>query len=139
MKKLIKRIFLIFCVTIQVFLLCGCSGDPVIVFSEHNPKNGLNRNELSVSFRKEQPIYYAVIAPKGFKCEVVKLSLTKKDTKSEYWGFTNYRNKTVNVQGTNYYSDYFIIREEGIFVMQAFNLKNLNKPIATGTFRVYDN
>ena len=62
-----------------------------------------------------------------------------KDTKSELWGYSNYRNKTIRTKGENYYSDYFIIREEGIFVLQAFFLQNLSKPIATGVFRVYDN
>lgn len=68
---------------------------------------------------------------------MLRISLTKKDTKTEFGGYTNYRNKTVKLNRENYYSDYYIIREEGIFVMQAFSVRNLNKAIATGIFRVY--
>lgn len=137
MKTRILKLCFIFTIIIQAFLLGGCSSDPFIVFSTQNPKNGLNRNQLETNFKKEQPIYYAIIAPKGFKDDMVKISLTKKDTKSEFWGYTNYRNKTVKTHNENYYSDYFVIREEGIFVLQAFELENLSKPIATGIFRVY--
>ncbi len=134
-----KKIVLILCIIMQIFLLGGCSSDPFIVFSAQNPKNGFNKNQIEYNFKVEQPVYYALIAPKGFKDDIVRISLTKKDTKSEFWGYTNYRNTTIKLNGENYYSDYFIIREEGIFVLQAFNLKNLSKPIATGIFRVYAN
>ncbi len=134
-----KKIILILCIFVQVFILCGCSQDPFILFSAQNPKNGLNKNQIEYNFKTEQPIYYALIAPKGFQEDMVRISLSKKDTKSEFWGYSNYHNKTIKLKGENYYSDYFVIREEGIFVLQAFNLKNLSKPIATGIFRVYAN
>ncbi len=134
-----KKITLILFAFIQIFILCGCSNSPFIIFSEQNPRNGLNKNQIEYNFKTEQPIYYALISPKGFEDDMVKISLTKKDNETEFGGYTNYRNKTVRLNGENYYSDYFIIREDGIFVLQAFNLKNLSKPIATGIFRVYAN
>ena len=139
MKKTTPLIILSLLLILGLFNLSGCKSDPFIVFSAQNPRNGLNKNQIEYNFKKEQKIYFAIIAPKGFRDDMVKISLTKKDTKTEFWGYSNYRNKTVKLNGENYYSDYLIIREEGIFVMQAFNLQNLNKPIATGIFRVYDN
>lgn len=139
MKTRILRLCLILSAILQIFILCGCSGDPFIVFSTQNPKNGLNKNQIETNFKKGDTVYYVLIAPKGFKDDAVRISLSKKDTKSELWGYSNYRNKTIRTKGENYYSDYFIIREEGIFVLQAFFLQNLSKPIATGVFRVYDN
>ncbi len=134
-----KKIILILCAFAQIFIFCGCSKEPLIVFSEQNPKNGLNKNQIEYNFKTGQPIYYAIISPEGFEDDMVRISLSKKDTKSEFWGYSNYRNKTIKLKGENYYSDYFIIREEGIFVLQAFHLRNLSKPIATGVFRVYAN
>ena len=139
MKKITLLTLLSLLLFSGLFIFGGCKSDPFIVFSAQNPKNGLNKNQIEYNFKKEQKIYYAIIAPKGFKDDMVKISLTKKETDTEFWGYSNYRNKTVKLNGENYYSDYFVIREEGIFVMQAFNLKNLNKQIATGIFRVYDN
>lgn len=138
MKKLISRTGLVLCIILQLTLLIGCTKDPFVVFSSQNPKEGLNREQLSVLFRKEQPVYYAIIAPKGFKGEMIRVSLSKKDTKSEFWGYANYRNQTVKVNGNKYFSDYYVLREDGIYIMQIFELKNLSKPIATGSFRVYD-
>lgn len=134
-----KKLLLLFCLILQIFTLGGCKGEPFIVFSAQDPKNGLNKNQIEYNFKKEQPIYYAIISPKGFEDDILRISLTKKDTKTEFGGYTNYRNKTVKLNRENYYSDYYIIREEGIFVMQAFSVRNLNKAIATGIFRVYAN
>lgn len=138
MKELISRICLVICLVLTPLMLCGCSDKPFVLFSAQNPKEGLNREQLSVLFRKEEPIYYAVISPKGFKDGAIKISLTKKDTKTEFLGYTNYHNKTVKVGSDKYYSDYYVLREDGIYVMQVFSLRNLSKPIATGSFRVYD-
>ena len=132
-----KKLALLFCLIFQMLILGGCKSDPFIVFSAQNPKDGLNKNQIEYYFKKGQPVYYAVISPKGFEDDMLRISLTKKDTETEFGGYTNYRNKTVKLNGDNYYSDYYIIREEGIFVMQAFSVSNLNKAIATGIFRVY--
>ena len=134
-----RKIFLTISLFLSLFLCCGCEDDAFILFSRQNPKEGLNKNQIENNFFKEERIYYAVIIPKGVEDDTLRLSLTKKDTKSEFLGLSNYRNKTVKLNKDNYYSDYFVIREEGIFVLQAFELKNLSKPIATGIFRVYAN
>ena len=139
MKKIISRFLFMLVLVAQIFLLSGCSDEPFIVFSTQNPKEGLNKNQLENNFKQGQRVYFAIISPKGFRDDMIRISLTKKDVKSEFWGYSNYRNQTIRTKGEKYYSDYFVIREEGIFVLQAFEMINLNKPIATGIFRVYAN
>jgi len=133
MKKLFLNFLLL---TVLCFSLCACTSDPFVVFSTQNPKRGLKKEQLGTYFKKGDRVYYALIAPKGFKGDLIKIQLIKKDPKSEFWGYTNLRNKTVPTEGKNYLSDYFVLEETGIYVLSAYEVINLSKPIATGAFRV---
>lgn len=47
-----KKLLLLFCLILQIFTLGGCKGEPFIVFSAQDPKNGLNKNQIEYNFKK---------------------------------------------------------------------------------------
>lgn len=50
-----KKLLLLFCLILQIFTLGGCKGEPFIVFSAQDPKNGLNKNQIEYNFKKNSP------------------------------------------------------------------------------------
>lgn len=137
MKKLAKRLafFLVF---LSCFVLFGCNGERFVVFSTKNPSYGLKKSDLVADFQKGQRVYFSIISPKGFEDDLIKIVIFKKDAKSEFWGYSNLYNKTVQTGGKQYYYDYIAPSEAGFYVVRVFEMKNLQKQIATGMFRVND-
>lgn len=131
-----KKIFSYLIIFFGAFFLSGCGDENFIVFSTQNPKYGINKEFAGTTFQKGERVYYAIVAPKGFREDLIKINLVKKDTKSEFWGFSNSKNRTVSTGGKNYYTDYFVLSESGFYIMQTFDMINLSKPIATGIFKI---
>ncbi len=137
MIKIFKKIAILLVLLCPLFLFTGCSKKAFVVFSEFDPKNGLNKEQLSSTFSTGQKVHFVVIAPEGFEEEAIRVVLTKKDAKSEFRGYSNRKNKVFETAGIDYVTDYYILNEAGIYIVQVFDLINLSDPVATGTFRVY--
>ena len=87
-------------------------------------------------FRAGQRIHYAILCDKGFRDNVLKVQVIQKDEKSEFYGYTPLMNREVEPQNRNFYLDYFVIHNKGYYVVQVFELKNLQTPIGYGQFWV---
>ena len=97
-----------------------------------------NENYLTKYFEKNQKIYFLILFPKGMKKSIYRVQIFKKDDKSEFWGYKHMHHYDFRIEekGTKYITDYFFMLEKGHFVIQVFNLENVNKPVALGDFWV---
>ena len=76
--------------------------------------------------------------PRGMKKGIYRVQIFKKDDKSEFWGYKQMHHYDFKVEekGQEYIADYFVMLEKGHFVVQVFNLKNVNNPVTMGDFWV---
>lgn len=132
-KKFLKLILIV----LASFTLCACdeSQKPFIVFSSAPITQTTRMQQV---FRSGERVYYAAINPKGFKDSVIKVNIFKKDDTSEFWGYSYYSNREHKLTNQNYYTDYFIINQKGLYVMQIFDITDLQDPVILGSFRIAD-
>lgn len=125
-------------ITIFVFalFLSGCTNSNTIVLFNNQPITTKTIENYRSTFDVGQKIHYVVLCKKGFKDDVLRIQVVKKDEKSEFWGYSTIMNREVEVKNPNYYIDYFVIHNKGHYVMQVFHLKNLQTPITYGDFWV---
>lgn len=117
--------------------LSGCQKDkPIIVFNSA-PINKTNVYQGTKTFAPSQKIYFALLNPDGFKSDLLRMQVFKKDDKSEFWGYTYYYSKDIKIDSSlNYYLDYFTIDECGYYVLQFFYINKLGKGFAYNDFWV---
>ncbi len=133
-----KRKFLTFIlIALSCFVLCACdkTQKPFVVFNSAPITETTRPQQV---FKSGERVYYAVVNPKGFEDKVIKVNIFKKDDTSEFWGYSYYSNREYKLTNQNYYTDYFIIYQKGLYVMQVFEITNLQDPVAFGSFRIAD-
>ncbi len=89
-------------------------------------------------FRAGQRIHYAILCDKGFRGDTLKVQIIQKDEKSEFWGYTPLTNREVELNNSHFYIDYLVLHNKGHYLVQVFELKNLQSPIGYGEFWVED-
>ena len=89
-------------------------------------------------FKVGQRIHYAILCDKGFRDSVLKVQVIQKDEKSEFYGYTPLMNREVEPQNPKFYIDYLVMHAKGYYIVQIFELKDLQKPIGYGEFWVED-
>ncbi len=118
-----------------VLLACDKEQKPFIVFSAAPINETTHPQQV---FKAGSRVYYAAINPKGFEDKAIKINIFKKDDTSEFWGYSYYANRDYKLENQNYYTDYFVIHQKGLYVMQVFEITNLQNPAALGSFRIVD-
>lgn len=116
--------------------LCACGEQKAVVLFNSQPITTKTVHNPETTFAPGQKINFVVLNKKGFEDKVIKVNVIKKDEKSEYWGYAPLMSKEFEVKNPNFYIDYFIIHQSGFYIMQVFELKNLQKPIGYGNFWV---
>lgn len=132
MKKFIL-ILTIFAITL---VSCGC-GTKAFVLMKSEPLTQQNAQYYEQSFEKFQRIYYAVVAPHGFKDEAIKIEIVKVSDKVPSMGYSIQYAQNLAIDNTKkYYTNYFTLSSSGAYVMQVFELRRPDKCIARYGFRV---
>ena len=72
------------------------------------------------------------------RSDYIKYQIVKQDDNAHVAGYTRIRNITCRVKNKNYYSDYFILFEEGKYFLQVFDIQNLHQWLVIGGFRVVE-
>lgn len=136
MKNRFKIFGFILVIFMSLFLCTSCENKkPFVVFSSYKITKSTQPIRL---FHTGERIYFGLIAPKGFKDNVLKVQIFKQDDKREYWGYSYYYNREVRLDNRSYYTDYVVIHQAGHYIMQAFNISNLHSPVILGDFVVQD-
>ena len=114
---------------------------PILLLSSTNPQvNKISNKPLENSsvFKKNERIYFLVYTEQGFKSNYIKYQIIKQDDKAHIGGYSRIRNVTTRVKDKNTYVDYFVLKESGKYIIQIFDIENLQHWIALGEFRVQD-
>jgi|GEM_PF-1248893 len=133
MKKILATLLLVFCICLGA----EAKQRAYMIFDAEPITTKTVPNTRPV-FRTGQRIHYAILCQKGFRDKVLKVQVIQKDEKSEFWGYTPLMNREVEPQNRNFYIDYFVIHNKGYYLVQVFELKNLQTPIGYGDFWVVD-
>ncbi len=130
-----KKLLVIF-LFLSSILLSGCSKRPFILMNSR-PVTTQNAQYFEQRFQKGQRIYYAVIKPKGFKDDAIKIEIVKKSTKTPTYGYSMEYAQNLSIDKTKkYYTNYFTINNSGLYFMQVFELRRPDKCFARYDFWV---
>lgn len=132
MKKLILS-FLIFTIAL---VSSGC-GTKAFILMKSEPLTAQNAQQYEQYFEVGQRIYYAIVAPNGFKDSAVKIEIVKVSDKVPSMGYSIQYAQDLAIDNTKkYYTNYFTLSTGGAYVMQVFELRRPDKCIARYGFRV---
>ncbi|MCD7779969.1 MAG: hypothetical protein LUH05_04780 [Candidatus Gastranaerophilales bacterium] len=96
-----------------------------------------NTRRIEREFLVQQRIYFAVVAPDGFKNPGVRLQISKQDEKTSNWGFTIIQSRDLYLDtAQKAYRDYIYLRRPGRYILQFFYLNNKDYPFAHKEFLV---
>lgn len=133
-----KKIFAVILLIPVLFLFCAFKKQekPYLVMSNSKiTQNSLNRIERN--FGVKQRIYYALIAPDGFKYDGIRMQISKQDDKTSNWGFSIINSHDIYIpKGDMEYRNYVVIPNSGHYIIQFFYLNNKRYPFIHREFMV---
>ncbi|MBQ2645539.1 hypothetical protein IJG14_08230 [bacterium] len=131
-----KKFIYLFLLFIIVLVSSGCGTNTFIVLKSE-PITEKNGQYYEQNFSKGQRIYYAIIKPKGFKDDAIKIEIVKKNDKVPTMGYSmQYAQNLAIDKSKKYYTNYFTISSSGFFFIQVFELRRPDKCLARYSFRV---
>lgn len=124
-----KKVVLIFILIFSCFLFCGCDKTKPYLTFNAEPINTKTVYEAQKIFKPNQTVNFALLMPKGFKQEYIRMQIIKRADNIPYGGATIYMAKDVFVDvNKKFYIDKFIIRQEGCYVVRFFYGNKTYKP-----------
>lgn len=132
-----KRLFVVLLI-VPILLLCGFKRKekPILLLSRA-PVNQMTVNRIERTFSAKQRIYYALIAPDGFKYSGIRMQISKQDDKTSNWGFSIINTDDIYiVKGDNEYRSYIIVQSPGRYIIQFFYSNNKRYPFVHREFTV---
>ena len=131
-----KRIILL--LLLSIFLLCSCAYDrgTILFYSQPVKKETIKNDEKH--FRTGEKIYYLFLAPKRMENDYIRVQIFKMTDKAHKGGYEIVRRKDFRLMKDQryYHSDYFVLHENGRYVMQVFSMDNLQYPLSLNDFYV---
>ncbi len=134
---IIRKLCLLFLVSVLAFLLCGCEKEKPLILFNNQPINKLTVNAPVDYFELGETVHFVAFNPKGFESSYLRLQLVKKDTKVQNWGFKIALSKDIKIDTSKkYYIDSLNVSQAGSYILSLFYLNDLNRPIVRGMFVV---
>lgn len=116
----------------------GC-GDKPLLFFNTQPITQATINQPARHFRVGEPVHYALINPKGFKSDYIRVQVIKKEEKTAHWGYSIYWAKDYKIDSTqDTYINYVVINRPGYYFMQIYGFNDFDRVIARNDFWVRD-
>ena len=132
MKKFV--LFFILCI-----LFCSAFkfNRGIILFNKQPITESTVLNNSKV-FNAGEKIYYLFIAPKRMKNEYIRVQIFKMTDKAPWGGNEVRRTKDYRLMKDEryYHTDYFVLHENGRYVMQVFSTEDFQHPLSIGDFYV---
>lgn len=109
---------------------------PVLLFNSQ-PINKQTVSSFSNLFEAGEKIHFAILNPKGFKNNIIRIQVVKKDENTNHWGYSIVYSKDVKIDiSKNFYIDYLVMGRKGHYIMQVFYLDNFDIPFVRNDFKV---
>ena len=127
---MIKRIFSVIILCLCCFIFSGCDKkSPYLTFNPEPITQKTFYNAQKV-FKPNDTIHFALLMPKGFKNEYLRLQIVKHSDKVSWGGNSIYMSRELWVDTSKkYYIDKFVIRQEGYYIVRFFYGNRTDKPI----------
>ncbi len=136
---------------ITLFIFFSIFTNPSFAFSKKKnstlfltPYNPITQSAYDIklenytTFKKNERIYFYIYNPKGFSSDYIKYQISKQEDNAHIGGYSRIRNITKRVKNKNYYVDYFVLSQSGKYLIQIFDITNLNQWLVFSEFRVVD-
>ena len=134
MKKL--SLIILFTFITSIFL-AGCVERKPFILMYTEPITQENAPYAKTQFKKNQRIYYALVNPKGFKDDTIKIEVVKRGTKVPIGNYSIQYAQDLKIDSSKkYYRDYIVLTGTGTFFVQFFELREPEKCIARYYFEV---
>ena len=126
---MIRKLVLYTIILFSCTFLCGCdSTKPYLTFNSQ-PINQKTVYDAQKFFKPGQTINYAILMPKGFKQEYLRMQIIKRPENISQGGITIYLSKDVFVdKSKKFYINKFVIHQEGTYVVRFFYGNRNEKP-----------
>ena len=115
--------------------------EATIVLTSKNPAEISSIDEKVTPqyvFRSNSKIYFMILNPNGFKSDYIKYQIVKQNPNVNVGGYNRVRNITARVRNKNYFSSYFTLADAGKYIIQVFDIENLQQWLANLAFQVID-
>ena len=127
--KFINKIVLIFIIVFSFAFLTGCEDKKPYLLFNSKPISQRTVYDAQKIFKPSQTINYALLMPKGFKQEYLRMQIVKRAENIAQGGITIYMSKDLYIDTSKkFYIDKFVIRQEGCYVVRFFYGNNVSKP-----------
>ena len=132
MKKLIIAVCFILLFT------TACINDKAGILFNKYPITKDNIYDYEKVFPAGSRIYYVILMPKKVESRYLYIQVVKKDNDYGRLGYTLYWTKNIRLKDeeVNYFTDYFVIGEEGYYIMQVYSKDKPTKKLAVSEFYV---
>lgn len=151
MMKNAKNFLYLLLVFIMGLCLVGCKDTTPRIFLSTKPVMRETFVPME-EFKKNDTINFILIAPKGFRSDMVRLQLLKKSNLSAQWGYTLALGKDYNVEDEHYLTGAFTVYSAGRYELQFYDSDGIKKkthfpakqyypyptPLAVVQFGVYE-
>lgn len=124
-----KKFLVIFVLIFSCLAFCGCdSKSPYLTFNSQ-PITQKTVYSAQKIFAPSQTIHYAILMPKGFKQEYLRLQIVKKPDNVPHGGLTIFMAKDIFIdKSKNFYIDKFVIHQPGCYMIRFFYGNRTEKP-----------
>ena len=128
---MIKKIVLNLIICFSCVFLCGCdSKTPYLIFNSQ-PITQKTVYDAQKIFKPYQTIHYAILMPKGFKQEYLRIQVAKRAENVPVGGISIYMAKDLYIdKSKKFYIDKFVIGQTGYYMVRVFYGNNTDKPFA---------
>ena len=132
-----KRIFLFLATLIFLITTSACSDKPGILFYK-NPVTDVNVMNYESVFKPNVRIYYLIMMPEKVHSRFLYIQIVKKNNKEGRFGYKLYQTRNIRLKDEelNYYTDYMVISEPGVYFMQVYSKDDPQTPLSKAQFYV---
>lgn len=124
-----------------IFLLCLNCGfkkknklKPYVLFGKDTISQSSLTN-IEKFFSVGQKINFLVYNPDGFKSNLVRIQILKKDEKVEQWGISIVHARDIQIDTSKpYFTNTIVLWQEGYYIFRVFSHDNMKKPFVETDF-----
>ena len=82
--------------------------------------------------------YYVILMPKKVESRYLYIQIVKKDNKYGQFGYNLIQTRNIRLKDeeVNYFTDYFVLNEDGYYFMRVYSKDNPHKILASAEFYV---
>lgn|SRR5574344_457070 len=133
-----KKILTLILVASFSFILSGCHKNKTLILFNKQPIVKENILNNATEFDAGKRIYYIFLTEKPLTASMVRIKIYKREEKANFIITKLVYSHDFKVMKNEiyYYTDYIVLNDSGYYSMAIFAIDGLNKPLATGEFKV---